>query len=177
VPDRRKPLNADPLGGEARMAAHRPTKSVWTDADFDAMGWHDATLWSTLADSERFEFLVDLDYIFEWVKPAPEETHYKFSVSPVTMIFENAHTVKYDIESAQGTIEVADLHRENPRPTPNGKLEERTYRFECQEGEISLKATDFQMIVRRSPALLGVHSLNLEQREGVSFDRKPTAQN
>jgi hypothetical protein len=98
------------------MAAHQPAKWIWTDNDFDAMGWHDATLWAMLADPERFEFLVDLDYIFEWVKPAPEETYYKFWIAPVTMIFENAHTVKLDIESSQGTIEVADLHRENPRP-------------------------------------------------------------
>jgi hypothetical protein len=158
------------------MAAHQPAKWIWTDNDFDAMGWHDATLWAMLADPERFEFLVDLDYIFEWVKPAPEETYYKFWIAPVTMIFENAHTVKLDIESSQGTIEVADLHRENPRPTPNGKLEERTYRFECQEGEISLLATGFQMIVRRNPALLGTQSLNLELREGVSFDRRPATQ-
>ena len=158
------------------MAAHQPAKWIWTDNDFDAMGWHDATLWAMLADPERFEFLVDLDYIFEWVKPAPEETYYKFWIAPVTMIFENAHTVKLDIESSQGTIEVADLHRENPRPTPNGKLEERTYRFECQEGEISLLATGFQMIVRRNPALLSAQSLNLELREGVSFDRRPATQ-
>ena len=65
-----------------------------------------------------------------------------------------------------------DLLIENPRSTPNGKLEERTYRFECQEGEISLVAAGFQIFVRQAPALLGVQSLSLEQRNGVSFGRE-----
>jgi len=158
------------------METFRIAKATWTDADFDTMGWHDATLWSTLADPEHFEFLIDLDYIFQWVGPLHGETHYRFRVAPVTMIFENAHSIRIDIESSQGVIEIADLHRENPRPTPNGRLEESTYRFDCQQGEISMVATGYRMIVRRAPVLASAQSLSLPQRGGVSFEREPAFQ-
>jgi hypothetical protein len=157
------------------MNSDTPLKTLWTDADFAEMGWHDATLWSMVANPDDYEFLVDLDYIFEWVCPAAGETHYKFQVAPVTMVFENAHSIEITLESPQGTIEVADLHREHPTLTPNGELTEHGYRFECQEGEVKLRATGFKMFVRQRPVLLGQQSLSLAARGGVSFARRGSA--
>ena len=100
------------------------------------------------------------------------ETYFKFWVAPVTMIFENAHSVKVDIESSQGGIEIADLYMKEPLLTPNGKFTEYTYTFECQEGSISLKATGFKMYVRQIPKLLPGQSFTLRERDGVSFQRE-----
>jgi hypothetical protein len=146
-------------------------KLVWDDQDFEVMGWHDATLWSTLAMRESYEFLVDLDYIFSWVPPAPGETYFKFWVAPVTMVFENASDIVLDIKSSQGSIEVADLHRNLLGPSPNDKFTQFRYTFECQEGTVSLEATGFKMHVRRLPTLVDAQSLDFSQRGGVSFDR------
>ena len=150
-------------------------KVVWTDADFDMQGWHDATLWSMLADPEAFEFAFDLDYIFEWIHPGPGEEYFEFHVAPVTMVFHMAHTVMIDIESMSGSIEVADLHRGEPVPTHRGEGHQREYRFECQEGEISLMAEGYTMYVRSPPVRLRAQSLGIERRGGVSFDRVATA--
>lgn len=147
-------------------------KAIWDDADFATMGWHDATLWSMLADPYSFEVLVDIDYIFEWVRPAEGEAHFKFWVAPATMVFENAADLKINIESSQGSIEIANLHRQTIGPTPNGRLEQSAYRFECQEGEIALRATGFKLYVRQPPVLLNVQSLVLKSRGGVSFSRE-----
>lgn len=146
-------------------------KQVWDDRDFEAMGWHDATVWSISPNPEAFEFLLDLDYIFKWVDPSAGETYFKFWVAPVTMVFENAHSIRLEIDSAQGTLEIGDLHRGNPTRTPNGELVEHRYRFECQEGEISLSATGFRMYVRQKPLLLTRQSLELVERRGVGFGR------
>jgi hypothetical protein len=146
-------------------------KTVWDDNDFSIMGWHDATLWAMMANPPDFEFLIDLDYIFKWVNPKPWETYFKFWVAPATMMFENVHDVKINIESSQGIIEIADLLRENPHRTPNGKFTAHTYRFECQEGEISLIATGFKMFVRRMPELLEKQRYELAQRQGIGFSR------
>jgi len=153
------------------MQSYSLEKRIWSDADFEEMGWHDATLWSMVANPETFEFLLDLDYIFKWVDPEPGETYYKFWVASVTMVFENVHSVNINIDSTHGSIEVSDLHRERPCPTPNGKLTQHTYRFECQEGEITLMATGFKMIVRTQPVLQQQQSFSLEARNGVSFSR------
>jgi len=153
------------------MDSYQVEKPVWDDSDFDAMGRHDARIWSMLADTDAFEFLLDLDYICKWAHPVDGETYFRFWVAPVTMVCESAHTVRIDIESQLGEIEVADLFRESPEPTRTGEAVQHTYRFDCQEGEISLKATGFKMFVRQPPVLLQAQSLNLHERNGVSFRR------
>jgi hypothetical protein len=146
-------------------------KPVWIEGDFKVMGWHDAKIWGLLANSDKWEYLIDLDYIFKWVRPKEGEEYFKFWVAPVTMVFENAYEIDIDIESQQGEIEVADLYMENPRKTKNGKYTEYTFRFECQEGEIKLSATGFKMYVRKNPKLQQGQSLQLEERGGVGFEK------
>ena len=153
------------------MDIYQPEKLVWTDQDFEIMGWHDASVWSMVADSESFEFLIDIDYIFNWVHPGPGETYFKFWVSPTTMVFENASDVRIDIESEQGCIEIMDFRRELIGPSPNGKFTQYKYKFECRQGEIELEATAFKMYVRRAPTLLDRQSFELVTRDGVSFSR------
>lgn len=154
------------------MDSYQLEKFRWDDGDFRQMGWHDATIWSYLAIPDQFEFLLDLDYIFKWVKPQDEETYFKFWVSPVTMVFSNAHSIVLDIESPQEAIDIADLHRGEPEPTPNNRAMQYVYRFECQEGVLSLVATGYEMFVRRAPLLLEAQSLSLSQRGGISFERE-----
>ncbi|WP_406611343.1 hypothetical protein [Agarivorans sp. JK6] len=153
------------------MSAYDLEKEVWTEADFKVMGWHDASIWSMVSNAAQFEYLLDLDYIFKWVHPKESETYFKFWVAPVTMVFVNAFDVKIDIESQQGLIEVADLYMENPELTPNGKFTSHTYRFECQEGEITVKATGFKMYIRQKPKLIQGQSFELAERGGISFGR------
>lgn len=156
---------------EERMEPYRLEKLHWDDNDFDVMGWHDANVWSLLSDPDQYLFLLDLDYIFKWVKPSENESPFQFWVAPVTMVFEDAHSVIIDIQSPHLTIEVADLHRSDEKSNPNSSATERSYRFECQEGEISLTATGFKMFVRQPPRLGRRQSLSLSERSGVSFER------
>lgn len=151
---------------------YRLEKPLWTADDFEVMGWHDSRLWAMVADEERFEFAMDLDYIFNWVHPGPDETYFKFWVAPVTMVFENAYDVTINIESRQGGIEVADLHREDSKPAPNGALTDYRFRFECQEGEISLRATGYRLYVRSEPRLMQAQCFSLEERGGISVERR-----
>lgn len=150
-------------------------KEVWTESDFKVMGWHDSQIYSFYANDETFEWCVDLDYIFKWVSPEIEGGSYKFYVAPVTMIFENSHSVKIDIKSEQGLIEIADLHMENPKLTPNGKLTQHDFRFECQEGEIVVTATGFKMYVRMPPKLTKHQYLTFSERGGISFGKEVKA--
>ena len=139
------------------------------------MGWHDAKVWGLLANPEEWEYLVDLDYLFKWVRPKEDEGYFKFWVAPVTMVFENAYDIEIKIKSQQGEIEVADLYMENPRETRNGKHTEYTFRFECQEGEIKLTATGFKMFVRKNPILQQGQSIELTERGGINFGREINA--
>lgn len=153
------------------MDIYHPEKTVWSDQDFDVMGWHDASVWSMVADSDSFEFLIDIDYIFNWVDPSQGETYFKFWVSPATMVFKNASDVRIDIESQQGRIEILELRREQVGPSSNRKFTQYKFTFECQQGRIELQATSFKMYVRRAPALLKQQSYAFSVRNGVSFSR------
>lgn len=154
------------------MDTYELEKPIWTDKDFSVMGWHDSKVWGFMPNTEEFEFMIDLDYIFMWVHPKEDETYFKFWVSPVTMVFENAYDISIDIESMQGEIEVSDLHMENERKTKNGKLNEFDFRFKCQEGELKLIATGFKMFVRKPPVLQNGQTLEYVQRGGISFGRE-----
>jgi hypothetical protein len=149
-------------------------QSVWDDTDFARMGWHDAKVWAYAANPHEYECLLDLDYIFKWVQPEEGETHFKFWIAPVTMVFEDVHGVTIDLESSQGMLEIAQLYRENPALTPNGKFTEHTYRFECQEGLLSLNATGFKLYVRKKPQLVRVLNLGWAERGGIGFGRELT---
>ena len=151
------------------MESFNLEKHVWTQDDFKKMGFHDSIIWSSFANPEKYEFSLDLDYIFKWVNPNGEDNYFKFWVSPVTMVFENVSNIKFDTESRQGNIQIVNLYIEDPELTPNGKLTTNTFRFECQEGEISLKATGFKMYVRQTPILSKYQVLELDIRGGVNF--------
>lgn len=146
-------------------------KSVWTEQDYEVMGWHDCRLWAMVADIDAFEFSLDLDYIFKWVQPGPGETYFKFWVCPVTMVFENAHRVSINIESQQGFIEIDHLHREEESKLEHGRLTEHLYRFECQEGQVSLRATGYKMFVRQPPRLTQGQYLDIKVRGGISVEK------
>jgi hypothetical protein len=150
-------------------------KALWTSDDFEAMGWHDSRVWAMVAAEESYEFAMDLDYIFKRVHPGPGEASFRFWVAPVTMVFENAHDVSIKIESRQGGMEVADLRRGEPKPTPNGARTDYLYRFECQEGTVSLRATGYRLYVRSEPRLMDGQCFSLAERGGISVERRAVA--
>ncbi len=154
------------------MCNYQLEKSIFSEKDFDTMGWHDNTIWSMLADPDSFEYSFDIDYIFKWVNPKNDEDSFKFWVSPVTLVFENIHSVQIDIKSSQGNIEILELLMEELQLTPNGKFTEHNFRFECEEGFISLNATNFKMYVRQKPKLLERQCLTIDERCGISFSKK-----
>jgi hypothetical protein len=77
-------------------------KPVWTEADFEQMGWHDVHVHAVAFRPQIFELWLDMDYIFRWVDPHDGETHYSFWVAPATLVFENVYDLKFDIESHDG---------------------------------------------------------------------------
>jgi hypothetical protein len=64
-------------------------KTVWTDQDFDHMGWHDVRIHSMAFRLDAFELYFDIDYPFAWVDPEPPSNSYTFWVSPCTWVFSN----------------------------------------------------------------------------------------
>lgn len=152
-------------------------KTVWTDADFDVMGWHDATIWAMAVISDDFEFSFDIDYILRWVHPVPPEECYSFWVSPATLVFRGVQNIKINIDADYiQLIEVADINREGPFSWPDGTLTNWKWIIELQQGSIEFEASGFTQYFRRPPVFGTQQGLGFDERGGISFDRKYVGQ-
>jgi hypothetical protein len=81
------------------MNSYHLEKTIWTEQDFKVMGWHDARIWGIAMNADNYEFLVDLDYIFQWMQLEDTKTKFEFRIAPVTLVFENAHEIVFDLHS------------------------------------------------------------------------------
>ncbi|WP_416191653.1 hypothetical protein [Neisseria sp. CCUG12390] len=149
------------------METYTLEKQIWTEKDFDQMGWHDARIYGFVfhpADEYRTDLIFDIDYILEWVNPMPPEEYFSFWVSPCTLKFENIYNLQIEIDQ-YGTnlpaIEDVELVS-----VENGIYQ---WNIELSEGYISFKSSGFKQFVRNQPVLIRRQFLSREERNGVSF--------
>ena len=149
-------------------------KWIWTEADFDVMGWHDSEIHATAFFPEDFELIFDIDYIFEWIDPQPNETCFKFWVAPATLVFKNVHDVEFDIDSYNGKLEIDNIRKEGESSPINaefiGKASEWLWTIECQEGEIRFRSVGYEQFTRAAPELTQSQTLD-RKAKGISFAR------
>lgn len=153
---------------------YKVEKWVWTDADFDEMGWHDSRVHAMAFLPEDFELVFDIDYIFEWVQPKPGETYFKFWVAQATLVFENVYDVELDIDSYNSKLEIDSIRREDARAPRNvqyiDKGTEWLWVMECQEGEVRFRSVGYKQFIREAPRLGKTQAIDLKVR-GFSFAR------
>lgn len=153
-------------------------KTVWSETDFEQMGWHDVHVHGISFGPEYKEhgtadFILDIDYIFEWIKPIPPERFFKNWVAPCTLVFEGAYDLKIEIDDkigyALGPFEIDDLsivERLQRDGTPYGYL----WRIQLQTGWLELKSNGYKQYVRQKPSLNGLW-LTFAERNGISFSK------
>jgi hypothetical protein len=150
-------------------------KAVWTHEDFDQMGWHDVTIHAITFEPERFEFILDIDYIFAWVNPEPPSLSYSFWISPATLVFHNVGNFCADIDGPLG-LEILSLTRKDPRPPKNAEFinlkTEWTWTLELVRGEVVFPSVGFTQFTRQKPVRNSQY-FSHQERGGISFDRTP----
>jgi hypothetical protein len=142
---------------------YKPEKSVWSESDFEVMGWHDCTIYGIQFAGN---VVLDIDYIFKWVLDE-NDSAYKFWVSPATLVFEHVRDLKIqiDLDFVNG-LEVADLRQ---KELGNNEYE---YHIETREGDIHLIASGFRQYIRKEPILKKEQCLTEEERKGYSTEIK-----
>ncbi|MGO4622608.1 hypothetical protein AB4Z34_16890 [Ensifer sp. 2YAB10] len=89
-------------------------KAIWTDVDFNDMGWHDCRLYGIKLLDEGFNLSLDIDYMFRW----PE---LGFGVSPCVLKFFNVFDLKIDLDYDRNLLcFISDINRLEAR-SPNGR--------------------------------------------------------
>ena len=145
---------------------YRLEKWVWSDADFDQMGWQDARIYAVQFGKN---ICFDIDYIFEWVK-ADAGNFFSFVVAPVTLVFLNPTNISFNVDFRIGQqLEIEEIQR---RIASSGNTE---WYIETHQGDITITAESFQQIVRRQPTLQTGQQILLEERGEPSFSVVPDA--
>jgi hypothetical protein len=144
-------------------------KMFWTDADFDRMGWHDNPIHAVAFGPGPYELSFDIDYIFKWEQPLPGEVHYRFWISPATLVFEDVLELKVSHDAYAGLI-IADIQRrETPeaQARPGRKL--WSWTVDCVEGVWQLTAAGYRQCIRKPPVLWAKQHLDFDQRGGYNL--------
>jgi hypothetical protein len=155
---------------------YRPEKWIWTDSDFEQMGWHDVCLhgMSTVQEPphefpERLELLLDIDYKFEWVHQG-EDKPFKFWMAPATLVFRDVFELSIQIRASQPDIEIDEIAREGRTTAAGHKSWEWT--IDLHQGKIGFWSTGFHQYIRKVPVLSESSYFTKDERGGVSFARE-----
>lgn len=126
-------------------------KEIWTDSEFDDLGWHDCRLYAIKFPDENLKLSFDIDYIFKWEKVSE---HFKFWVAPCDLVFSDVLGLKINMDYKDSIpMYISEVKRSNPRISPNGKVTIWDYFIECDIGQIFFSSTGFQQKIRSQPVL------------------------
>ncbi|MET4105612.1 hypothetical protein [Hymenobacter sp. UYP22] len=145
-------------------ASYQLEKLVWTEADFEQMGWHDARIYA-VRFGEHISF--DIDYIFQWMQ-ADEDDYFSFWVAPATLVFHEAVHVAWTINFRPNQeIEIEHISRQT---SATGAT---VWHIETHQGDILITAESFRQVIRRHPTLQIGQQITPEERGASSFDITP----
>ena len=151
----------------------------WTEADFEALSWHDDTLWGVaLCVGDPFEndwtsdLVLDIDHIVEWV---PGADGIRFRVAPATLRFHGVTDLGIAMRWPDSGFSCAPclptIRSIERAPVPEQRVHlDRTYYSwrivlnETPGSEIHFGAVAFTQTLRRDPLLLPEQQLPRSQR-------------
>lgn len=151
---------------EVCKMAKAAVKTKYSIRDFKNIDWHDNYIHAIRLDAEKFELILDIDFIHDWI--CGEGENYKFLISPSTLSFQNVSNLKIDIDWKDCSLDmsVGHVERSNPRKTANKKLNEYDWVIDLNwpEGSISFSATGFTQVSRSEPAVYDEQKIPADKR-------------
>ncbi len=154
-------------------------KTIWTDADFEDMNWHDNVVHalSIIPKEYDYELLLDIDYIFDWVKPEPPHNYYSFVVAPATLSFTGVWDIETNIATRKSVLEpliISEIRRANQRNVNNDDYILWDWVIILEQGTIKFTAPCYSQYIRRNPKHYETHVLEVEHRGPISFSKEYT---
>lgn len=147
-------------------------KSIWNESDFDNMSWHDNFIHALTFDPDENLFLLDIDYITEWINPKEKGSHFSFVVAPSTLIFSSVYDLDIDIKL--GNVHTFDIQEINREIHQTKYTTDRIfYKYEIvlsHIGKITFVSSGYEMYIRNIFPEIDAQSLTRSARGGVSFD-------
>lgn len=148
-------------------------KLAWTTADFDAMSWHDCSIYGFKLEKRehgtaRLDF--DIDFIVEWL--CHTERRWQFRVAPATLTFDDVFGLRFELDYAtvgagMQPFKIDGIEREDIQYSN----EHRSFRWRLPvnwpSGLITFESPGFRLALRRAPILLDRQALLADERSGA----------
>ncbi|WP_343667211.1 hypothetical protein [Chitinophaga sp.] len=132
-------------------------KSIWTEADFDTMNWHDVQIYE-MAMKGDLEF--DIDYIFKWNEPEVKGCMFTFWIAPCTLVFKQIRNLRFDLDVVRSdAFQIDYIERSGDRWT-----------IVTRNGDISFVSEGYEQFVRQQPTFQYRHFIGIE-RGGYTLER------
>jgi len=129
-------------------------KEIWTEQDFEQMGWHDSHVYNVSFPNKELEFCLDIDYLFKWVLDSSKTNLYKFWVSPCVLVFFNVSNLKISIEFKDSIgLDILDINRNESFLYLEKKITFWNFEILTDKGTISFESSGYKQIVRKQPIL------------------------
>lgn len=140
-------------------------KQIWTDADFEQMGWHDCNVYK-IRLTEDLE--LDIDYILQWNKPDLTGLPFTFWIVPATLVFKSAQdlTFAFDI-GFEDAFKIEDIEKEG----------ENHWTIITRQGDIQFNSSGYEQYVRQEPFFEFGQTISFIERYGYSLDRTTNQEN
>lgn len=126
-------------------------KELWTETDFEDMGWQDSHIHAISFPNEDLELSLDIDYLFKWSRD-DKSNLYNFWVSPCILFFFNVLNLKISIDF-QNTIglDILEINRQDPHLSPNGKMTLWIFEIVTDKGCIEFESSGYRQVVKKQP--------------------------
>lgn len=150
-------------------------KTVWTEADFDAMDWHDNAVHAMALEpgsGHPGRLLLDLDYIVEWVPAELPATTLSFWICPATLVFDRAWDLTADVNLHGWSFQLFLDAIERSGPDERGFFH---WTLAGDHFTVRLSAPGFTQYLRRAPVLSPGSWLSVQDRGGFSFGQESYA--
>lgn len=139
-------------------------KKIWTDADFDKMGWHDNHIYKIRLTGD---LEMDIDYILKWNEPDFDGLPFTFWVAPATLVFKNIQNLNFVFDTEfEDSFEIEDIER--------GKNE---WTVITRHGDIQFTADGYEQFIRQQPSFQFGQTISYIERYGYSLDRVTNQEN
>ena len=147
-------------------------RSEWKTPDFDALSWHDCSVYGFKLEERKHgtgDLLLDIDFIVEWL--CHNDRPWQWRVAPATLTFHNIFDLRFEVDYAAASAAIEPftldgIEREELR-YPNGAT---TYKWRLPinwpKGLITFESPGFTQVLRRPPILVDRQALLLGERQG-----------
>ena len=138
------------------------SKRVLSESDAKPESFHDVHVHGLHWRRDRFAFLMDIQYILEWIIPTGSSSAYSFMVCEAQITFRNVYDLQISLEWVDGVLDaqIDGMQVTNVRTMRNGEIQ-RHYEisFSTPEANITLWSAGYEVSLLGEPVLSAVTSI------------------